>query len=210
MFAQHAVSAHADDKPAFIGFDMDVAHALAHRFGDNRVDQADCGGIVGAVEQILGAGNAEVEVAAVERPRHRRRRAVNGIMVGQEAVEIGGVRGRHAQRLRQIALHFDQHGRIAAFAQRGKPDAILAGRDDHAVRTRKAVRNIDRRRGRRGRFDVAHGYSPVGGAGACETDGGMSVGVILPPSPRNSGRLTGPTVTSAALGSLGAGGTVPR
>src|SRR3546814_5982725 len=66
MFAQYAIGAHPHDEAAFIGLDMNIADALTNGFGDDRVDQADRGGIVGAVEQILGAGDTEIEVAAVE------------------------------------------------------------------------------------------------------------------------------------------------
>ena len=157
MFPQNTVSAHAHDEPAFIGLDMDVADALPHRFGDDRVDQADRGGIVGAVEQILGARQAEIDIAAVERPRHRGGRAVDGIMVGEQPVEIGDARGRDAQRLREIAFHLDQHRGVGALAQGREPRAALALRDDDTVRAGKAVGNINRRRGRRRRFDVGHG-----------------------------------------------------
>ena len=82
-------------------------------------------------------------------------------------------------------------------------------RADDAMRAREPIGNIDRRRERRGLVAVGHGWSPAGGAGACETEGGTSAGVTLPPCPRNAGRSTGPTVTSLAVGAAGIGGVVP-
>ena len=56
--AQHAVHPHPHDQAGLIGLDMDVADALAGGVGDDAVDQADGGRVVGRVEQILGAGQA--------------------------------------------------------------------------------------------------------------------------------------------------------
>ena len=197
MFAQHAIGPHSHDQPAFVGLDMDVADPLAYRFGDDRVDQADGRRIVGAVEQILGARQSagdHVDIAAFERSRHRARR-VDSIVIGQQAVEIGGVRGHDAQRRGQISLHLDQHRRIGILAQRREPGAVAGGRDDDAVRAGKAIGDIHRRRGRRvGRSAVGHGRSPCGVEGGISTASGVA----------------GVTVTSAAVAALGAGGTVPR
>jgi hypothetical protein len=128
-------------------------------------------------------------------------------MVGQQPIERGGIGGRDAQGRGEMALHLDQHGGVAAVAQGGKPDAALTRRDHHAMGAGKAIGNIDRRRGDGDRFEVGHGNSPAGGAGAFATEGGTSVVVTRPSGPRSAGRSTGPTMMS--VGDGGAGGVVP-
>jgi len=131
-------------------------------------------------------------------------------MVGQQSVEIGDTCGGDAQRLREIAFDLDQHRGIGILAQGREPCPTLARRDHNAVLAREAIGNINRRRCGSDRLGIGHGYSPLGGAGAFEIDGGTSVEITRPSGPRSSGRLTGPTVMSAAVASVGAGGTAPR
>jgi hypothetical protein len=80
--AQNTVDAHPDDEPALIGFDVDVGHALPNRLGNDAVDQADGGGVVGGIEQILGARDAAGQrVDFLRAHRHRRSLAIGHIMV---------------------------------------------------------------------------------------------------------------------------------
>jgi len=119
--SQHAIDTHPHDQPGFIGFDMNVRHALPRGFGDDAVDEADRGRIVRAVEQIVGGRNVggqyvQLVRADLQRSDHGRRAALHRIMVGQVPVELCGFHEANVEAARQMAAHFQQHARVAPFA----------------------------------------------------------------------------------------------
>ena len=129
--AQHAVDPHADDEAGLIGLDMDVGHALPRGIGDDAVDQADRGRVVGGVEQIVGgrkiAGEHVELVAQPQRPRRNRRRLpVHRVAIRQEPVEILRADEADVERPCEIAAHFEQHLGIRALAHRDREMAALA------------------------------------------------------------------------------------
>ena len=66
-FAQHAIDPHPHDQRRFIGLDVNIGYTLPHGIGQDSIDQADCGCIVRAVEEIFGRRDAacnQVKVAA--------------------------------------------------------------------------------------------------------------------------------------------------
>ena len=111
--AQHAVHAEAHHQPRLEGFDMNVGGVLADGLGEQGVDQADDGGIVLVLDQILrlgqGFGHA-VEIQILADAFHRFDGAAGAILVGllQQFVEFVLVHLAHFQRRAKMALGFEQ------------------------------------------------------------------------------------------------------
>ncbi len=149
--AQHTVDTHAHDEAGLIRLDMDVGHAVARGIGDDAVDQADGGRIVGSVEQVVGGGQMigeQVEfIAEAERAGgHSGGLAVHRVSLGQQPVERLGRDETDIERPREMAAQFEQHLGIAALAHRDGELADIIRIEHHTETPRKGIGN---RRGRR-------------------------------------------------------------
>ena len=122
LFLQHPVDPHPHHQRGLVRLDVDIRDALAQPFGDQAVDQADRGGIVGAVEQVFGGRQAQRQrierVADPHVARHRRRAAIERVAFAEEFFELRGIDAFQRERPAKASAQLEQVERIGPLAHR--------------------------------------------------------------------------------------------
>ena len=142
--AQHAVAPQAHHRMAFVGFDVYVGSAFAHRLGQQRVDHADDGRVVLAVEQVgdcrkLGHQLLDVDVLADVGDHFGGTVVAAAVGVGQACVEVLGRDAGDADRDAELTPHFGQRGRIGVVTQDQRGARLVHALDEDAVALGEAV-----------------------------------------------------------------------
>ncbi len=112
-FAHDTVDAQAHHHMTLVGLDMDIRGALLNGLGEQGIDETNNGGIVLALQQILGFGQGVGEAIEIEvaiEPLHGLHGLAGALFVVllQAALEGLGIHPLQGQGAAQVAAHLDQ------------------------------------------------------------------------------------------------------
>ena len=147
--AQGAIDSQSHDRARFERLDVDVGGAVPERLREQRVDQADQGRVVLAIQQVLDPGYFLQQPRQVQVMRQIVGKCGGAsirvvVLRGNQLVELRGTDSPRVQRHAQYATQLGQRACLRAFAH-GDPGAVgRNGGDDDAIRFGERVRNSAR------------------------------------------------------------------